>query len=1184
MDEADHPGKRPAKRQRLSAPEPGPYVLRPVLEDIPLTTEDGNVQVSITCVEYWNNNLYIGTSAAEILHLVSIPPEPGDDNASPTYILASRLQPSGHASSVDPPNAPGVHQILVLPGPSKACVLCNGVVSFYSLPEFSPAFPNREPTGVQWIGGIDENEDKDNPEGPVVMIANAKRIMLVRVGERLRPVRNNIEYPGCLRSSRRDTIACVADDNGYALLEVEHQQKIPLFSISSLPAEEDPVSDIEGRSSARSTPPVDAASHARSTSMGDLISPTRDTSQDRRHRLSHLGVPDTAAASGSQTTLPTASGGQDATARPRARPRASTEALPTRSAANTGNRHVKKRLTPHILSPFPTEFMLTTGTNESEPGVGLFVNLDGDVVRGTIDFESYPEDLLIDNFNVPDYEGAPYSEDEGKIICALLRQTEDGATERRLEMQHVENASELTHPRTLVTLPTSKLDNPRAGLRHTLSTHHHFFKVPAELLQLVPLSLGFLPHRKAVIRESDPRTHSAVEQVEQERALFDNQSLSTPVEPSLELVNKRIGEERSLARRFGRGFTRNVVWHGQQLLMVLQNPLISQLEYRLQQHLVDNKVAEIKPGHIFGFLAGIHGREPKDETEFLTLNYVKQKASLILFLHLQTRVSVSSGLEDLLRAVENTLHDGVLDPRIVLLLSPPLSSEVLHGPEGIWLHQGMADLLHDYQPPISGFEDAPIEFWMTVRHFLMLWQEKRGYGSITDDHYVFNSVDAALLHVLLYLDQALSAESPAQKSVRAKLHNVVDHWKGDFDRAASLLERYNRLYVLSRLYQSRKQAREVLTTWRRIIDGEKDMDYSSNVGYVEGQLRRYLTIIRDVDLVQDYALWLAQRNPELAVQVFTDDTARVRFSPQEVVKLLKDHAPGAVQQYLEYLVFGKHLDQYADDLIGYYLDSVVTVLEKSEAARTSLAESYSTYRALESPKPTYLDFIHQNAPPEAWWQSRLRLLQLLGSGAYATGGTTTAGKDLTYSVDMVLERLAPFSTYLVSESIILDARQGRHKEALRLLTHGLGDYDTAMRYCYFGGPSSSSPYPIDPSTLPSRDVQTELFNFLFHEFLSIDDVEDRLERTSHLLGKFAIFFDPVVTIAEIPDDWSVEMLGEFLLRSFRAATTERNQALVMKALSAAQNLIRQVEFIEITEKIGAKIVREGQDGRDEVVE
>ncbi|KIW31188.1 uncharacterized protein PV07_02856 [Cladophialophora immunda] len=1187
MDEANPYDQRPAKRQKLAASEPGPYVLRAVLEDIPLAADDGEAEVSITCVEYWNNNLYIGTSAAEILHLVSIPSEQDDENAASTFILASRLQPSGHAVSTDSPNAPGIQQILVLPGPLKACVLCNGVVSFYSLPEFSPAFPNREPTGVQWIGGIDENEDKENPEGPVVMIANSRRIILVRVGEKLRAIRNNIEYPGCLRSSRRETIACVADDTSYALLEVEHQQKIPLFPISSQPTDDDVPADNGGRSPARSPPPVEAAGHGRSTSMGNLIGSTEDRKESPhgRQESPYLMPPDTTSAGSGRpaspsTNIPGPDGSADGSARPRARPRASTEALPSRSAAGINSKHSDKRLKPHILSPFPTEFMLTTGTTESEPGVGMFVNLDGDVVRGTIDFESYPEDLLVDNFVVPENEGAPRSEDEGKIIFALLRKVQEGMTERKLEIQLVENASELAHPRTCVALPSSRFENAPAGLHHTLSTHNHFFKTPGELLQLAPLSIKSLNHRESTQRESDPRTQSAMEQVEQERALFDSQSLSTPVEPSNELVRKRAVEEEKLARRLGRAFTRNLVWHGQDLLMILQNPLISQLEYRLMQYMVDGQPANVIPGQIFGFLASIHGREPKDETEFLTLNYIRQKASLILFLHLETQLPGASALQDIFRAIENTLHDGGLDPRIVLLLLPPLSSEVLYGPEGIWLHQGMAELLQDRQSPVSNFEDAPTEFWMMMRHFLMLWQEKRGYGSIADDKHVFDSVDAALLHVLLYLDQALPTDSPAQRSVRAKLHNVVDQWKGDFDRATLLLERYNRLYVLSRLYQSRKQAQDVLATWKRIIDGEKDVDYSSNIGYVEGQLRRYLTVIRDADLVQSYTLWLAQRNPELAVQIFTDDAARVKFRPQEVVELLKEQAPGAVQQYLEHLVFGKHLGQYADDLIGYYLDSVLTVLEKSESARSSLAESYSTYRALESPKPTYLDFIHQNAPQEPWWQSRLRLLQLLGTGAYATTGTNDAGNDLTYSVSMVLERMAPFSSYLVSESVILDARQGRHKEALRLLTHGLGDYDTATRYCYFGSPSAPSSYPIDPSTLPSRTSQIELFTFLLHEFLSISDIEDRLERTSHLLGKFATFFDPLRILRDIPDDWTVEMLSEFLVRSFRAATTERNQLVIMKALSAAQNLIGQVEFVELCEKIGPKVeTGDGGSGR-----
>ncbi|KAK5047588.1 hypothetical protein LTR84_006685 [Exophiala bonariae] len=1147
----------PPKRRCLSQAEPGPYVLRHVLDDIPLVTEDGRQDVSVTCVEYWNNNLYIGTSAAEILHLVAIPSEDVHDTTAPTFILASRLQPSGHAVSNESATAPGIQQILVFPGPSKACVLCNGVVSFYSLPEFSPAFPNREPAGVQWIGGIDENEDKEHPDGPVVMIANSRRILQVRVGERLRAIKNNIEYPGCLRSSRRETIACVADDTSYALLEVEHQQKIPLFPISSVPEVREPTPP-PSRSPATSPPPTESG-HARSTSMGNLVGNTI-SNRDNSSNEPTTGGPDQGSSAQSPVlSLPATE--PDGTIK--GRPRAATDSTPAKSASVSSLGSLQK-LKPHILSPFPSEFMLTTGTAETEPGVAMFVNLDGDVVRGTLEFQVYPEDLLVDNFFVPENPTGPAPDDDGQIIFALIRRGEGTTIVRGLEAQQIQNAADSIHPKSWIPLPrVSTPQPPNAGLRHTLSSHAHSFGIARDLLQLVPLSLGPLRSHQ----DHDPRTQSAVEQLEQERALFESVSALTHVETSVELVTKRAVEEAKFATRLGKSYTKNLVFQGKDIFMILQNPLISQLEHRLAQYTVDGRVADLNPSQVFGFLASIHGRDPKDETEFLTLNYIKQKSSLILFLYLQSHLSAN----DILRAVENTLHDGGLDPRVPLLMLSPLAGEVLYGPEGIWLHQGMTDLLDEFQAKVSTFEDAPIDFWMMIRHFLMLWQEKRGYGSISDERHIFDSVDAALLHVLLHLDQTLPRNSGAQKSVGTKLNNVVDNWKGNLDRAAFLLEKYNRLFVLSRLYQSKKKARDVLATWKRIIEGEKDFDYGDNIAYVEEKLRRYLAVIRDADLVQDHALWLARRNPELAVEILTDDSARVRFNPQQLVALLKQQAPGAVQQYLEHLVFGKGLDKYADDLIGYYLDSVLTVLEDSEVARTSLAESYSTYRALETPKPTYLDFINQNAPSEHWWQSRLRLLQLLGSGAYASDGAS--GKDLTYSVPMVLERMAPYSSYLVSESIILDARQGRHKEALKLLTHGLGDFDTAIRYCYFGGPAPSQSQTIDAGALPSRAQQSALFDFLFHEFLTIADHEDRLERTSHLLGRFANFFDPLTILQDVPDSWTVEMMSEFLVRSFRAATTERNQAIILKALSAAQNLQKQVEFVEVCEKFGAHFDR-----------
>lgn len=213
-----------------------------------------------------------------------------------------------------------------------------------------------------------------------------------------------------------------------------------------------------------------------------------------------------------------------------------------------------------------------------------------------------------------------------------------------------------------------------------------------------------------------------------------------------------------------------------------------------------------------------------------------------------------------------------------------------------------------------------------------------------------------------------------------------------------------------------------------------------------------------------------------------------------------------------------------------------------------------------------MNFITENAPSDSWWQSRLRLLQLLGGGS-STQFSSATSPTITYSIPTILARIEPFQDELVSESIILDGLQGRHREALRLLTHGLGDYDSAVRYCLFGGPrSTSSTGPL--AELAEQSQQTELFKNLLDEFLRIQDISERIERTSDLLGRFASRFDVSEVLSLIPDDWSVEILNAFLVHVFRALVSQTREARIERALSASLNLRIGTEYIEETEKFG----------------
>jgi hypothetical protein len=252
-------------------------------------------------------------------------------------------------------------------------------------------------------------------------------------------------------------------------------------------------------------------------------------------------------------------------------------------------------------------------------------------------------------------------------------------------------------------------------------------------------------------------------------------------------------------------------------------------------------------------------------------------------------------------------------------------------------------------------------------------------------------------------------------------------------------------------------------------------------------------------------------------------------------------------------------------------------LQSSPTARTSLSESYSTYRALRPPKPTYLNLITENAPSEEWWNSRLRLLQLLGGGPSTHFTSFPITTHLSYSIPTVLARIEPFQNELVSESIILDGRQGRHREALRLLTHGLGDYDSAIRYCIFrGSPNTEAKKDslIDSAAIVAE--QSELFKYLLSEFLQIDDSSDRIEQVGDLLSRFGSWFDVREVLTLVPDDWSVEILSGFLVPVFRGLVSQAREARIQRGLSASLNLRIVVEHLEGVEKTRGWI--EDEDG------
>jgi len=1017
------------------------------------------------------------------------------------------------------------------------------------------------------VGGVDLNlsvEQNDPQDGVVIVMCLRNRINLVRLAEDKEPAKiRDIEFGGCLAIARRGDEACVADARSYALLDVVQQQKIPLFSIS-------PVDDQQaeqpgtGILSDDSWPISDTRPERSSSTAGNAAS--RLSREERGHsRSSSLGIfktgnelespkpPSSRYAFDVPPTLPRGSSPRPVSFHAGQSPDRADKPLPAPPSDSQNEQTFtqvspKKTFTPLkplIVSPTENEFLLTTGTEPNEPGVGMFVNLDGDVVRGTIEFSTYPDYLVVDGTGIDLAASTnPDTSAEEGYVLAVVKHSVGGRLGDDIEIQRWD-------------VDPGEGSAQKEWLGVASPTHG----LP-ELKGQLPESLGI----RTIIGKTDINVPEIVKTLALKRVdMYETESSSRTL--------AREKEETDLMSRLCSVQANIVLWTNAQIYWMVRNPLLIQLDARLRlaQSTSIEDGADIRPQRqlVEALLGDIRGLKSRNELEFFSLSYIRQKAALLLFIELILRTSSAIIVHDRdKRTTADALLESEIDPRLVLSFLPGIREETVQGQDGIWIPGGLKDLVQRFSQQFESHNlptDPEGAFGLNLLQplirYLIYWRRKKGNPSVADGAHVFPSVDAALLRILLLLDSQTHPGPAVAGSIRAELNNVVDTGVDGFDRAVSLLEQHKRLYVLSRLYQSRRNYAKVLETWRRIISGEEDLGGEFLDGELE--MRKYLTK-RDRKLVEEYGTWLASRNPKLGVQVFADDSAKVKIEPPEALRILREKAPDAVKEYLEYLVFGKKQSQHINELISYYLDIVVTELSSNSSTRAHLSQTYETYRALRPPKPTYRQFITDNAISAEWYHSRLRLLQLLGS-------TQEASK--SYDVESILMRLRPFEQELVPEMIILNGRQGRHEAAIRLLVHGLGDFDTAISYCLLGGSSIFRPTTgfMPHAQMPSREEQSQLFGYLLHEFLRIEDLDDRIERTGELLERFGGWFDVVEVLALLPNDWSIDIFSGFLVSALRRLVRERQQTKFHKYLSGAVNLKANKEFIDRCEELGSVV-------------
>lgn len=220
-------------------------------------------------------------------------------------------------------------KILLLPGISRALVLSLSTASIFTLPEFAPLSGIGSLRDVNDISkDIDDRSSNDeNQEEAVVTAFTKTAIRIVRVQQSSLKLLTNIQYPGASVGLQRSNFALVANATQYDLIDLQNNQQIPLFPIST--ASED---DSE-------------------------IKVNEDKKEDKKEE--------------------------------------STDSEPTQD-----NEHneppVSKDIKPLIAPVGSDEFLVLSGSKVDEPAMGLVVNKEGNISRGTIAWPEYPSSVAVE--------------------------------------------------------------------------------------------------------------------------------------------------------------------------------------------------------------------------------------------------------------------------------------------------------------------------------------------------------------------------------------------------------------------------------------------------------------------------------------------------------------------------------------------------------------------------------------------------------------------------------------------------------------------------------------------------------------------------------------------------------------------------------------------------------------------
>ncbi|KAH7098333.1 hypothetical protein BKA62DRAFT_713277 [Auriculariales sp. MPI-PUGE-AT-0066] len=778
------------------------------------------------------------------------------------------------------------------------------------------------------------------------------------------------------------------------------------------------------------------------------------------------------------------------------------------------------------------EFLVCTWMGTG--AVGLFFSGDGNPVRGTLQWQQYPDFICVDS---------PY-------VAALMpnRSIEVHSLETLAVVQVIpptEGASVFLEPRIIFGSP-------------------HFLAPSSQRIEKLGIvSLPIIPRNEAATKDDSKAAKTS--------------GLTPPPTPS-----KPGSTEASNIPRSPMHTRSSVLALGSNGLQTLvPTTLISQAESLLENNRLED--LQIMVGQARKRLST--GALIVEDDTAEELRYVNLRIGYILL--------ERTSFED----AGNHLFRGDLDPRLLLRHFPEFApSPLLVPPEAaVPVYAGIADsitalgsvediiaynLVQNYSPHLKpNTSESPVGKKLKdvlmgnarsmLLTFLRKSRNRRVYDSESQhDPQISKVVDTLLLR--------LWAEDGDTQEINTLINDAFDTIV--FLDVEPTLIKYQLHDVLVRVYEQQQQTGKLLDLLARLVEE----NWTSEL--LPDPLSRLLMVLekaQDRGLLQRWGLWLVRRDAQRGLYVLMaarDLLRRERSIPKSVaekadttlLERIREANPRAADQYLEYLVLEKRSTDGSlhTQLAQRYMEEVLTSLADEET-RQEVETATSSYLEGSRSVP-YLSYIASEMRDSDHKRSRLKLALFLQGSAL-------------FDIGVVQAQIGSMRKLLAIEAAILASKRREHRQTLVILATELRDASSAEAYCSLGGivvaprlaqsiaertglqswaAMVNGPKPASRRSTRVAPSEQERLNEIREDNNKRDLLKVLMEvyagsgaedQTARLLNAQAIHLDVVDVATAIPSSWPIAKLSSFLTRTLRRQMHERHEGMIVKSIAAGQN-------------------------------